>query len=310
MIIKILFLIISFCFLLLGIYFFYKANQIKITKNKEQENYKCALQKNIQLLQDKEQQKIIHFNYIKEQLQEKSIQWKKQKENELQQWLLKTKAQYTQKANESYNYVEQQIIQINENLQFRQQQANKEKEKINQQLEKIRSTLNSGIQARLREQQKKEKINFYKISINEVDAADIQMLENLKISFHKPVVLNKLIWSQYYQKQVTQLCDRVVGKKVVCGIYKITDLLTQQCYIGQSVNISDRFKQHCKCGLGIDAPASNKLYNIMQRDKLQNFTFEILEQCSREQLNQKEAFWIQMYKSNIYGLNSTKGNKI
>ena len=135
------------------------------------------------------------------------------------------------------------------------------------------------------------------------------MLENLKISFHKPIVLSKLIWSQYYQKQVTQLCDRVVGKKIVCGIYKITDLLTQQCYIGQSVNISDRFKEHCKCGLGIDAPASNKLYNTMQRDKIQNFTFEILEQCSREQLNQKEVFWIQMYKSNIYGLNTNKGVK-
>ncbi len=135
------------------------------------------------------------------------------------------------------------------------------------------------------------------------------MLENLKVSFHKPVVLSKLIWSQYFQKQVTELCDRVVGKKIVCGIYKITDLLTQQCYIGQSVNISDRFKEHCKCGLGIDAPASNKLYNTMQRDKLWNFTFEILEQCSREQLNQKEAFWIQMYKSNIYGLNTNIGIK-
>jgi len=52
------------------------------------------------------------------------------------------------------------------------------------------------------------------------------MLENLKISFHKPIVLSKLIWSQYYQKQVTELCDRVVSKKIVCGIYKITDLLT------------------------------------------------------------------------------------
>ena len=133
------------------------------------------------------------------------------------------------------------------------------------------------------------------------------MLENLKPSFHKPVVLSKLIWSQYFQKQVTQLCDRVVGKQIVCGIYKITNLLTEQCYIGQSVNISDRFKQHCKCGLGIDAPSSNKLYNTMQKDKLQNFTFEVLQQCSREQLNQKEAFWINMYQSNVYGLNTNKG---
>jgi hypothetical protein len=50
------------------------------------------------------------------------------------------------------------------------------------------------------------------------------MLENLKASFHKPVVLSKLIWTQYFQKQMTELCDRVLGKKTICGIYKITNL--------------------------------------------------------------------------------------
>ena len=303
----IIILIIAFCFLLIGIYFFYKAHKQDIEVDELQQLYKSQLTQKIKSKQTELNEIIIKFNNTKEQLQKNQIQWKKRKAEELQQWLTNQRQHYRQKANKSYNYVEQQIAQINENLQFQQQQANKEKEKINQQLQKIRSSLSAGIEVRLREQQKKEKINFYKISINEADKADIQMLENLKISFHKPIVLSKLIWSQYYQKQVTELCDRVVSKKIVCGIYKITDLLTQQCYIGQSVNISDRFKEHCKCGLGIDAPASNKLYNTMQRDKIQNFTFEILEQCSREQLNQKEAFWIQMYKSNIYGLNTNKG---
>ena len=300
-------LIIAFCFLLIGIYFFYKAHKQDIEVDELQQLYKKQLIQKIKLKQTELNEIIIKFNNTKNQLQKNQIQWKKRKAEELQQWLVNQRQHYQQKANKSYNYAEQQIAQINENLQFQQQQANKEKEKINQQLQKIRNSLNAGIDARLREQQKKEKINFYKIFINDADKADIQMLENLKISFHKPIVLSKLIWSQYYQKQVTELCDRVVGKKIVCGIYKITDLLTQQCYIGQSVNISDRFKQHCKCGLGIDAPASNKLYNTMQRDKLQNFTFEVLEECSREQLNQKEAFWINMYKSNVYGLNTNKG---
>lgn len=300
-------LIIAFCFLLIGIYFFYKAHKQDIEVDELQQLYKSQLTQKIKSKQTELNEIIIKFNNTKEQLQKNQTQWKKRKAEELQQWLANQRQHYQQKANKSYNYAEQQITQINENLQFQQQQANKEKEKINQQLQKIRNSLSAGIEARLREQQKKEKINFYKISINEADAADIKLLETLKSSFHKPIVLSKLIWSQYYQKQVTQLCDRVVGKKIICGIYKITDLLTQQCYIGQSVNISDRFKEHCKCGLGIDAPASNKLYNTMQRDKIQNFTFEILEQCSREQLNQKEAFWIQMYKSNIYGLNTNKG---
>ncbi len=94
-------------------------------------------------------------------------------------------------------------------------------------------------------------MDFYKLSISDADLSDVKMLENLKVSFHKPVVLSKLIWTQYFQKQMTELCDRILGKKVICGIYKITNSLTEQCYIGQSVNVSDRWKQHCKCGLGI-----------------------------------------------------------
>ena len=108
---------------------------------------------------------------------------------------------------------------------------------------------------------------------------------------------------------MTELCDRVLGKKTICGIYKITNLLTEQCYIGQSVNISDRWKQHCKCGLGIEASATNVLYNSMQRDGVWNFSFELLEECSRDLLNKKEAFWIDTYSSNIYGLNTNAGVK-
>jgi len=67
----------------------------------------------------------------------------------------------------------------------------------------MRTSLSAGVQARLREQEKKDKINFYKLSINEADLSDVKMLENLKSSFHKPVVLSKLIWTQYFQKQMT-----------------------------------------------------------------------------------------------------------
>jgi len=47
----------------------------------------------------------------------------------------------------------------------------------------------------------------------------------------------------------------------------------------------------------------------MQRDKVWNFTFELLEECSRDKLNEKETFWIDMYQSNKFGYNMQKGNK-
>ena len=49
-----------------------------------------------------------------------------------------------------------------------------------------------------------------------------------------------------------------------------------------------RWKDHAKCGLGIDTPASNKLYKAMLEDGLYNFSFELLEKCSRDELNEKE----------------------
>ena len=135
----------------------------------------------------------------------------------------------------------------------------------------------AGVEARLREQEKNQQVDFYKLSINKEDLSDVEKLENLKSSFHKPVVLSKLIWSQYFQKQMTELCNRVLGKNKICGIYKITNLLTEQCYIGQSVDVATRWKSHCKCGLGIEAPSTNVLYNTMQKDGIWNFTFELLE---------------------------------
>ena len=86
-----------------------------------------------------------------------------------------------------------------------------------------------------------------------------------------------------------------MGTNTKCGIYKITNLVSNQAYIGQSVDIASRFKQHIKCGLGIDAPASNKLYKSMIEDGVWNFSFELLEECPKDKLNERESFWIDLY---------------
>lgn len=39
------------------------------------------------------------------------------------------------------------------------------------------------------------------------------------------------------------------------------------------------------------------------------FTFELLEECPKEKLNEREKFWIDFYQSDKLGMNSTKGNK-
>ena len=92
------------------------------------------------------------------------------------------------------------------------------------------------------------------------------------------------------------------------GIYKIENLVNHKCYIGQSVNVADRWKTHAKYGLGIDTPANNRLYSDMLKYGIWNFSWELLEECSREELDAKEKFYIELYQSKNFGYNTMKGN--
>ena len=47
----------------------------------------------------------------------------------------------------------------------------------------------------------------------------------------------------------------------------------------------------------------------MQEYGIWNFAFEVIEECPREQLNEKEKYYIDLYNSYDYGFNSNRGNK-
>lgn len=319
--------IICFISLIISIFLFYITNKIKIHKDIQQIEYSDNLKKQIHDLElnrnnlinsqikKREQQ---HINFIeyqkylneqKQKLNKKLIKEQTDKKEEIDKYLNNYQETVNYKIKQIEEESSKEIENIHLDLQKIRESAKKEKQQIQNDINKLKASLAAGVQARLREQEKKDKINFYKLSINDIDLADVKKLENLKLSLHKPVILSKLIWTQYFQKQMTELCNKILGKKTVCGIYKITNLNTEECYIGQSVNIADRWKQHCKCGLGIDASTTNKLYNAMQKDGVWNFTFELLEECPKELLNEKEKFWIQMYQSNKFGYNIMKGIK-
>ena len=176
-------------------------------------------------------------------------------------------------------------------------------------LDNIRSTRAAAIQAQIKEREIKDQLSFYCLQPTENELDDIKALERVKPNLHQPRILCMLIWSTYFQKPMTALCNNVLGTAVVCGIYKITNQETGECYIGQAVDIAKRWKDHAKCGLDIDRPQGNKLYQNMIEYGLWNFTFELLEECPREQLNEKEKFYISLYDSCNYGFNSTIGNK-
>lgn len=75
------------------------------------------------------------------------------------------------------------------------------------------------------------------------------------------------------------------------GIYKITNLINNKCYIGQSVHIERRWTEHCF------PSKTSKISLAIQEFGKENFNFEILEECSIQELDKKEAYWIQYYNS-------------
>lgn len=307
--------------IIIALLILYKAQTISFEKQEEQERYKESLQLQLNQLKNQliaqqenldktKQEDALLIERIRQR--EKSINqqlqdYKEEKEADIEGYIEAKKALATKKIEEidletqiSLERIKQENIKILERM-------GQEKANALMELEKIKASLSAGVAARLREQKKQDEISFYKLSVSSTDLNDIQVLNNLKPSLRKPVILSKYIWTQYFQKQMNELCERILGKKTACGIYKITDLTTEQCYIGQSLDIATRWKSHCKCGLGIDAPATNALYNAMQEKGVWQFTFQLLEECSKEQLNEKEKFWIEMYQSKVFGYNTTKG---
>ena len=91
------------------------------------------------------------------------------------------------------------------------------------------------------------------------------------------------------------------------GIYKIENIINHKVYIGQSRNISERWRAHRTRSQIEDT----HLYRSIREYGLENFTFTIIEECLIEELNDKEKYWIKYYNSNNpdKGYNQTIGGQ-
>lgn len=80
------------------------------------------------------------------------------------------------------------------------------------------------------------------------------------------------------------------------GIYKITNKINNNCYIGQSVDIERRWKQHIKNSSKTSRNSQYPLYRAFRKYGLNNFTFEILCLCDKSELTRQEEYWFLYYK--------------
>ena len=96
----------------------------------------------------------------------------------------------------------------------------------------------------------------------------------------------------------------------MCGIYKIQNLINGKIYIGQSVDIQYRFKNHKSESFN---PKSNAydtaIHRAIRKYGVDNFSFDIIEECDQEKLREREIYWIDYYQSFGNGYNLTSGGE-
>lgn len=260
-----------------------------------------SLIKEIDFLKDKK--KILDDNYQQASL---NAEMYCQKANELaSEKFAQSAEQMAQRYQQAEdNYQQEYLKAIEEstkeytNLIIQKQE---ELNKISQELVEAKAKQNAIVEANKRAEEVKQKEQFYKLNLSEIDIEEIKKLRSIIPYLRSAEPINKVIWKVYYEKSYTDLIGRVIGQGIHTGIYKITNIENQKCYIGQAVNIADRWKQHIKRGVGAEAPTRNKLYPAMYELGPENFTFEILEECDKSLLDSREDYWQEFYQAKEFG---------
>lgn len=86
-------------------------------------------------------------------------------------------------------------------------------------------------------------------------------------------------------------------------IYKITNCVNGKIYIGLTTRTLElRWKEHCRHN-------NQVIDKAIQKYGKDNFSLEILEECSDELLDEREKYWIKYYDSFKNGYNVTAGGR-
>ena len=81
----------------------------------------------------------------------------------------------------------------------------------------------------------------------------------------------------------------------ISGIYKITNTVTGDFYIGSSKNVKRRWNEH-KCQSAWNKQPNNQMYLDMRKYGVDKFEFQILEEVEIDKLKEKEQYFIETLK--------------
>ena len=85
---------------------------------------------------------------------------------------------------------------------------------------------------------------------------------------------------------------------MMVGIYKMTNKINGKVYIGQSIDINKRIKEHFwKATNEKDVSYNSAIHQAIRKYGAENFDWEVLEECNTDVIDEKEVQYIQQFNS-------------
>ena len=193
---------------------------IEILKEREQ-----SVKNNIENLED-------YFNNVSKAMYQKSYD------------LASTKMELSaEKLSEEFQQAQENVKQeyLNtltdcvKDFTFEIENKQKELNKIENQLKDIQNKVDNAVEAAKRAEELRQEKDFYKLQLSDIDIQEIEKLREVAPYLRDSEPLNKVIWKVYYEKPYSDLIGRIIGNNVYSGIYKITNIENEMCYVGQAV---------------------------------------------------------------------------
>ena len=260
-----------------------RKNELLSAQIKEKQTFNSSLQKvreeELDLILQKEKEK--KTNEIKREVEE----WAKSAQEIATLEYESVVDSYNKSLEETYEKLRNLYMEVNE-------------------YKEARDAINAEI---LRQRAINENQDFYRIQIDEESKHDIEVINSIRSQIFKFEILNKLLYDNYVSKPAKEMVKRVLEGKNPSGIYKVTNIETQEIYIGKSTTVADRWINHIKSACGLAGVADSQFQRALKKYGVDSFTWELLEEVPKDKLTEKEKYYINFYDTTHYGYNMRMG---
>lgn len=146
------------------------------------------------------------------------------------------------------------------------------------------------------------------IHLEQADRDDAALIRKMARGMRCENAVLKATYDVYVKPEVERLV-REQGVAGVSGLYRIwkKDGERELSYIGQAVDVGERWKTHAKRAWGVDNTGRIKLYQAMMENGIELWNWELVEACDASLLSEREKYWGNFYAVKEVGLNNKLG---